>query len=295
MELSQLRYFCAVAESQHMTQTAERLHIAQPALTQSIRRLEKELGVPLFAPKGRGIVLTECGRFLYRKLSPVVETLDRLPRELSAMAGLERDTIHMNVLAASSILTSSVIEYKRHQKHIHFQLFQNSEMEVCDLHVSTLLPDRRHPTGVARAFCCTEQIFLAVPREGRYAGRTSVRLAEAAEDEFICLSGGYKQFRAICDHLCTRAGFTPRVIFESDSPSAVRNLISAGMGVGFWPEFTWGTLDTSEMLLLPIEEPVCQRDLVVACSHNKADNREVQNFYEFLVEFFRRFTEVREF
>ncbi|MCI8525190.1 MAG: LysR family transcriptional regulator [Oscillospiraceae bacterium] len=295
MELSQLRYFCAVAESQHMTQTAERLHIAQPALTQSIRRLERELGAPLFAPKGRGIVLTECGRFLYRKLAPVVETLDRLPRELAAMAGLERDTIHMNVLAASSLLTASVIEYKRQQQHIHFQLFQNGEMEVCDLHVSTLLPDRRHPKGVARAFCCTEQIFLAVPREGHYAGRSSVRLAEAAQDEFICLSGGYKQFRAICDHLCTRAGFAPRVIFESDSPSAVRNLISAGMGVGFWPAFTWGTLDTSEMLLLPIEEPVCQRDLVVTCSHNKADNREVRNYYEFLVEFFRRFAEVREF
>ena len=122
MELSQLRYFCAVAESQHMTQTAERLHIAQPALTQSIRRLERELGAPLFAPKGRGIVLTECGRFLYRKLAPVVETLDRLPRELAAMAGLERDTIHMNVLAASSLLTASVIEYKRQQQHIHFQL-----------------------------------------------------------------------------------------------------------------------------------------------------------------------------
>ncbi len=295
MELSQLRYFCAVAESQHVTQTAEKLHIAQPALTQSIHRLEKELGVPLFASKGRGIVLTEYGRFLYKKLDPVVRTLEQVPKELAAMANLESTTIHMNVLAASTIITASVIAYKRQQHHINFQLFQNSEMDACDINVSTRLFYQNQPTGASRAFVCTERIFLAVPRQGRYAGRQSIRLAEVAGEEFVCLAGGYKQFRAICDKFCAHAGFTPKVIFESDSPAAVRNLIAAGMGVGFWPEFTWGRLDTSEMLLLPIEAPVCQRDLVVSCSQNKVDNTEVWKYYEFLVEYFRKFAEVEEF
>ena len=58
MELLQLEYFYAVAQNQHMTRTAEQLHIAQPSLTQSIRRLEKELGVPLFYRSGRNIALT---------------------------------------------------------------------------------------------------------------------------------------------------------------------------------------------------------------------------------------------
>ena len=101
MELTQLRYFCAVAEPQHMTKTAERLHIAQPALTQSIHRLEKELGVALFAAKGRGIELTECGRYFYKSLTPVLRTLEDLPRELRAMANVEDNTVHMNMLAAS--------------------------------------------------------------------------------------------------------------------------------------------------------------------------------------------------
>lgn len=293
MELSQLRYFCAVAETQHVTQTAERLHIAQPALTQSIHRLEKELGVPLFTSKGRGIMLTECGRFLYKKLAPVIQTLDQLPQELEAMADQERTTIHMNVLAASTILTASVIEYKRQQHHIHFQLFQNSELENCDINVSTRQFHKGMPAG-SYGFVCTERIFLAVPRQGRYAERTSIRLAEVADEEFVCLAG-YKQYRYICDKFCEQAGFTPKSIFESDAPATVRNLIAAGMGIGFWPEFTWGSLDTSEMLLLPIEDPMCQRDLVVSCHQNKADNSEVRNFYEFLVEYFQQFTQVAEF
>lgn len=292
MEIAQLRYFCAVAESQHVTQTAEKLHIAQPALTQSIRRLEKELKVPLFASKGRGIVLTEYGRFLQRKLLPVMETLERLPQELAAMANLERSTIHMNVLAASAVITSSIIAYKRQEHHINFQLFQNSEMDVCDIDVTTKLFYQADPEDDGE-FVFTERIFLAVPDKGRFAGRTSIRLAEVADAEFICLAGS-KQLRSICDSFCSHAGFTPKVIFESDAQATVRNLIAAGMGVGFWPEYSWGSLDTSDMLLLPIEEPLCQRDLVITCNRNKVDNTEVQRYFAFLTSYLKGMTDVAD-
>ena len=73
MELLQLEYFYAVAKTQHVTHTAEQLHIAQPALTQSIHRLEKELGVPLFHRNGRNIALTEYGVYLRDALKPILE------------------------------------------------------------------------------------------------------------------------------------------------------------------------------------------------------------------------------
>ena len=76
MELTQIRYFLEVAESQHITKSAQKLHIAQPALSQSIHRLEKELRVPLFVSKGRNIVLTEYGKYLKQKLAPVLTELD---------------------------------------------------------------------------------------------------------------------------------------------------------------------------------------------------------------------------
>ncbi len=291
MELTQLRYFCAVAETQHMTKTAERLHIAQPALTQSIHRLEKELGVALFAARGRGIELTECGRYFYKSLTPVLRTLEDLPRELRAMANVEDNTVHMNMLAASTLLTASVIEYKRQQHHTNFQLFQSSEMETCDLTVSTTTADEKVTADGCRTFYCAEPVYLAVPRNGRYGGRTSIGLAEVAGEEFVCLGGAFRQFRTLCNRFCERAGFSPNVIFESDVPGAVRNLIAAGMGVGFWPEFTWGVLDTSEVRLLPIHDTDCRRNLVVRCS---GGGREARNYYEFLAEYFRRYAEVVE-
>lgn len=75
MELTQLRYFMEVAESQHMTRSAEKLHVAQPALSRTIKRLEEELSVPLFAARGRNIVLTEYGRYLKEKLAPALSSL----------------------------------------------------------------------------------------------------------------------------------------------------------------------------------------------------------------------------
>ena len=69
MELTQLRYFLKVAELQHITKAAEELHVAQPALTMTIHRLERELEVPLFGSKGRNIVLTEYGKYFYEKLN----------------------------------------------------------------------------------------------------------------------------------------------------------------------------------------------------------------------------------
>ena len=95
MELSQLKYFCAVAENLHVTKTAKQFHIAQPALTQSIKRLEKELGVSLFLNKGRNIVLSEYGSFVYQQVAPVISTLEQLPALLDKKK--EKESLHLEV------------------------------------------------------------------------------------------------------------------------------------------------------------------------------------------------------
>ena len=82
MELLQLRYFLVAAQYQHMTKAAEHLQIAQPALSQAIHRLEAELGVPLFERKNRSIELNDEGKFLQKRLIPILSSLDRLPEEL---------------------------------------------------------------------------------------------------------------------------------------------------------------------------------------------------------------------
>lgn len=284
MELTQIRYFLEVADTKHMTNSAKNLHITQPALTQAIRRLEEDLGVPLFAAKGRNITLTEYGKYLQKKLVPLMEQLDQIPEQLNMMVKLEGETIHMNVLAASGLVMEAIIEYKRTHEGILFQLQQNSESDLYDIAVTTKL--FYQGLSEKNSFACAEKIYLAVPKDGKYGARTSVCLEEVAEEGFVSLLGS-REFRYICDRFCQHAGFTPRVIFESDNPAAVKNMIAANMGIGFWPEFTWGSIENEHVKLLEIEEPVCQRDIIITYNMNKIDSRNVTEFYVFLVEFFQ--------
>lgn len=287
MEINQMRYFLEVASTQHVTRSAERLHIAQPALSKAIHNLEQELGVPLFASKGRNIVLTEYGKYLQEKMSGIISEIDDLPQELKSMADRENATIHLKVLAASTLITDAIIEYRRKHPKINFQLMQNDQSKIYDISVTT---ERVKSEGIFNSenrFELIEKIFLAVPAEHRLAKREKINLTEVEKDGFISLMGS-KQLRWICDKFCRQAGFEPRIIFESDNPAAVKNMVCSNMGICFWPEFSWGNLQKGSAVLLEIEQPLCEREIIFKCRENKLDNRAVRDFFEFLQEFFDR-------
>lgn len=279
MEFLQLKYFVEVARSQHMTSTAQKLHIAQPALSQSIHRLEKELGVKLFVSKGRNIVLTECGKFLQSKVEPIISTLENLPEQLEIISKENYSTIHINVLAASTIMTELIMEYSSTHDNVKFQLVQNSEYDdgICDIEITTKMDYQ--PVDTATEFECLERIFLAVANNEKYADISSIDLQSVAQENFISLMGS-KQFRFICDKYCHRAGITPKIVFESDAPSAVKNMIGANLGIGFWPEYTWGEVANDKVKLLEINEPKCSRSIVVRC--NSPKNKNAVDFFNFV-------------
>ncbi len=282
MELTRYRYFLDIAESGNMTKSAERLHIAQPALSQAIAKLENSLGVPLFVKSGRNIVLTAYGRYLQTKLSPIVASLDEIPENHKTMAELWDETIHISVKAASGLVTEAIIEYGRRHPDINFQLLQNVGDDIFDIEITTA-PE--HTPSVGRDKCIDEKIFLAVSDSGKFGSRTSISLSELKNEGFVSLLGS-RQFRNICDLCCSKAGFTPNIIFESDNLAAVKNMIAAGLGVGFWPEFTWGHIEHDNVLLLKIDGLPLRRAIIFSHNKNKADNRHVKDFYDFLYEYF---------
>ena len=144
MELLQLRYFLTAAEYQHMTKAAEHLQIAQPALSQAIHRLEAELGVPLFERKNRSIELNEAGRLLQKRLIPIVSALDRIPGELRADQYMSSHTIHLKLLAASTLITNRIIAYRALRPDVNFQLYQAENHADYDLCVSAVRSDLKN-------------------------------------------------------------------------------------------------------------------------------------------------------
>lgn len=287
MDLSQIRYFLETAKTQHITKSAEKLHIAQPALTKSIHKLQAELGVPLFMRKGRNIVLTRYGQYLMDKLQPLVTALDTVQSDLAHMADAEKHTVRLSVLAASTLVTQAIIEYKKEHPKVNFHVLQSPEHELYDIEITTnLFYNSDNPED--DRFVCTEKIFLAVPDTEKYASRTSVNLSEVKDEGFISLFGS-RHLRSICDKFCHHVGFEPNIIFESDSPYAVKNMIAANLGIGFWPEFTWGEVNNTNVKLLEIENPICQRDILITYKGIKADSSYSKDFFRFLTSYFERY------
>ena len=284
MEFSQLKYFMEVARLQHITKASKHMHVAQPSITKSIRKLEEELDVVLIQKKGRNIELTDIGKALYEYLEEPMKKIEDIPQIIQeAQKEIER-TIRLNVLAASRLVTDAIIEYKKEYPHINFSIVQNEKNHNCDIRIATMMEPDKNKTSLSYVF--VEDILLAVPKNSVYATKKDFCLKDVREEGFISLAG-HRKFRNICDRFCLEQGFVPKVIFESDNPTAVRNLIEAGIGIGFWPEYTWQ--DAGEgVVLLSLQEEKFQRQFQIQMVN---ENPAVEQFYTYLIQYFQKVKE----
>lgn len=283
MELLQLRYFLAVAESEHMTNTAKQLHIAQPALTQSIHRLEQELGVSLFERAGRGIRLSPAGAYVRDRVKPAMETLENVARDVQLFQQGEQSVVRVGVHAASGVAIDGIAAYSELNPHVSFEITQDERERHRDVIVTTITP--RGSSTVENAVEKTpfsERIGIVVPASSALGDTAS--LADFANERFIALAGS-RRFREVCDTFCARRAFTPHIAFESDNPLVVKKMIGLGLGVGFWPDHSWGDLDPKSCRLVHLQEPEFTRDVIVAKTSRCTPDSEAQRFYEFLLDY----------
>lgn len=283
MELLQLKYFLAVAESEHMTNTAKQLHIAQPALTQSIHRLEQELGVSLFERAGRGIRLSPAGAYVRDRVKPAMETLENVARDVQLFQQGEQGVVRVGVHAASGVAIDGIAAYSELNLHVSFEITQDERERHRDVIVTTITP--RGSSTVENAVEKTpfsERIGIAVPASSALGNTAS--LADFANERFIALAGS-RRFREVCDTFCARRAFTPHIAFESDNPLVVKKMIGLGLGVGFWPDHSWGNLDPASCRLVHLQETEFTRDVIVAKTSRCTPDSEAQRFYEFLLDY----------
>lgn len=296
MEIQQFRYFLTAARYENLTKAAEELHIAQPALSQSVKRLETELGVSLFDRKNHRIELNEQGKLLKKRLIPLMESIDNLKDELWESVYSSEGTIYLNFLSASNLITNCIISYRAQKPDVQFQVSQLEMMENCDIHIESRIAmsvtpphPQELPEGIVRREYLREEIFLAVPPESKFAKHKTIDLREVKEENFIRLGNGW-QLRMICDDFCRRAGIRPQAVFESNSPESVRNLVAAGLGIGFWPEKAWGGPPGHGVVLIPIRYPICRRDLVVTMFEQAKDKPVVDEFMDYFCRYFEKET-----
>ncbi|MFB8027115.1 LysR family transcriptional regulator [Streptomyces sp. NPDC056465] len=281
-----LAYFEAVARHEHVTRAAHELGVPQSTLSRAMVRLEQDLGVALFARRGRTVSLTPAGRtFLAsaeRALAEVEKAADSVRADADPTAGkVAFGFLHT---MGSETVPALIRAFRADHPGVRFQLVQNYAEAMLDrlraggldLCLTSPVPDA--PDLVATRLD-EQRLRLVVPDDHRLAGRRRVRLAEAAEEAFVTLEPGYG-LRRITDDLCAEAGFTPRVAFEGEEAETLRGLVAAGLGVALLPPPAVARPGVAE---LSVTAPRAVREIGVAWLDGHPDTPPVAAFKRFLL------------
>ena len=293
MEFLQLKYFQAVARLEHITKAAKELNISQPSLSNSIQRLEKKLGVPLFERQGRRVILNAFGKTYLRRVEQAFLELEEGEREISDMAGLDRGVISISVTlpyVLPTLLKDFLTKYP-HVRIIQRQVssalemkndLENADIDFCISSTPINGPDIEWLTLVREELC------LTVPKGHRLASRKSISLIEVADEPFISVSSS-SNFREITDGFCRQAGFEPRIAFELEEVSAIQTLVEMGLGITFTLPLSLGRKATNpETIQLRITEPHCQRTFGIAWNRNHFLSQAAIHFRQFVIDFFSK-------
>ena len=244
MELRQLAYFVAVAEEAHFTRAAERLAIAQPAVSQQIRRLEAELGERVFWRDRRSVTLTPAGAALLPHARAALARA-RLGREaVSAQRGLLSGPLALGLVhpLPGRRIVRAIGAFAREHPGIELSLTEGETdallagLETGALHAAFigLGPGSEPPPDLAAKLVAREPTVLAVAPDHPLADRETVPLGELRDEPFVTLTHAGR-LRHVLETMCAQAGFTPRIAAETSDLAVMVMLAAEGVGVALLP------------------------------------------------------------
>jgi LysR family transcriptional activator of glutamate synthase operon len=272
MELRQLRYLVAVADELHFTRAAAREHVAQPALSQQIRRLEEEVGLPLVERSTRRVVLTEAGETLVAGARRMLAELEATVAELNDQAGVRTGHLAIGATGTLGPVDVSRLVAEFHDRYPGVDLtmrerpsnelsamLRRDEIDFAFLSVT----ERIARPGLEFHRLIEEELLVVLPAGHELAGRASVRLADLAKETFVSFLEGTR-LRELLVTAAREAGFEPHVAFESDQVRRIRDMVAHGLGVTILPRSDASSEDDARLAVVPLIDPTLRRDVTLA-------------------------------
>ena len=284
IKLSQLDYFRAVGQFQHVTKAAQHLGISQPALSRAIAALEADIGIPLFEHRRRSVRLTENGEVFLRYIVRAFAVIEDGFEALSDLDEPGHGKIRIGFLRTLGygFIPQLIRLFRMRYPDVQISLLQNNSSGLedslknghLDLIFVTQLAD--DSTCVSEKLA-SQEIHLIVPTNHRYANRNSVTLNEIKDEAFICFKKGHA-LRDTFNRIFESAGFNPKISFECDDGSYLIGFVTAGLGIALLPP-NHGQVEGAQSV--EIISPDARRDVIIAWSKNRYINKSTQAFLEF--------------
>lgn len=243
MDLRQLRYLVALGEEQHFTRAARRLGIAQPALSQQIKRLELQVGVPLVERSTRSVRMTDAGLTTIAGARRVLREVDALTDELDALRGARSGRVTLGITRTPGAVDVAALLARFSLAHPGVELDVREELTVdllgmleaggLDLALVAEGPPTDHRRLDVRTVA-SEPLVVIVPAGHELAARRGVSVGDLAPHRIVTFHRGATIRRQLDEHAFA-AGVVLRVAFEIADAQRARSMVASGLGVGVLP------------------------------------------------------------
>jgi DNA-binding transcriptional LysR family regulator len=260
MDYRHLTAFLAVAESLNFSRAAERLHVAQPALSQQIRQLERALGVQLFERDTRRVRLTSAGHAILASAEAAVESLMTVRQAALAGGQGQVGRISIGFAGASSHAILPRLARRVREEHpglmltLVEQVAANAALsQVIDgtLDIGFVRMPINAP-GIATRVLAVEDLIVGVPLDHPFAKQESVEISQLSQEPFVLPVGIGSSVREAILQECTKAGFAPQIAQEATDSYTIMALVAAGVGVTMTLSSVAEHIKTDAIAFLPI-------------------------------------------
>ena len=292
MELHQLRYFVAIAETGNFTRAAERSHITQPSLSQQILNLEHEVGHKLFHRLGRKAVLTEAGATFLERARRILFEVENATKELKDHPALDRRITVGAVPTVAPYLVAPLIARCR-ETHPNLQVHMREDFRSdlsravvegeLDLAVVTL-PIKDHRLSIEPLL--TEPLLLVVNKGHPLTGRSEITANDLAEETFVTM-GDSSTLAAQIRSFCGDHNFAPKVGYRCAQVATLKLFVGMGAGISILPQVARIPADRETLTYLRLTGSAPTRELAVIRHLQRYQSRGAQQFLELLRDYAR--------
>lgn len=284
MELLQLRYFLTVARMLNISRAAEYHMIPQPAMSQTISRLEKELGTPLFDRYKNKLTLTRQGQEFFRSVSTSISELDSAIQGVNNFDGDLSGELTLLVQNHRDSIIDCIIEFRKKYQNVNFRIFHaknGNELEDYDMCISCTPPNEKYSNGKC---LITEKLKLLVSAKHPLASKEYVDFEDLKEECFALINKNNSLWNHTI-HLCHQCGFEPKISMICEDLHCMIKYVAAGLAVTLGPEASWRGVKDDTVVFVPTV-PEENRPTYVFWNDKKTNYKLRQTFLDYMVEFF---------
>jgi DNA-binding transcriptional LysR family regulator len=247
LDVRRMKVLREVAACGSFSAAAESLSFTQSAISQQVAALERETGTKLVERGPRGIRLTQAGEVLVKHADAVISRLSCAEEELQALAGLRGGRLAMSTFqsAGATLVPRAVAAFHQRYPDVELALTQAEPEEATqllragDLDLAIVYDFDGIPGGLEDGLdtvhLIDDRYDLLLARDHPLADKSRVRMADLADERWVNSTQGCGCRQAVV-HACARAGFEPKVAFETDEILSVQALVANGMGVTLMPQ-----------------------------------------------------------